>query len=97
VTAIGDLFAEIRVVNVGIESFALELAQLGVAVIHVQWAPPANGDPRRATLLAQLADTDEPDARGDQAHGCSATPMSPKGEEALPPNLCESHSSEINR
>jgi FdrA protein len=61
VTAIGDLFEEIRVVNVGIESFALELAQLGVPVIHVQWAPPANGDPRRAALLAQLADTDEQD------------------------------------
>lgn len=62
-TAIGDLFEEIRVVNVGIESFALELAQLGVSVIHVQWTPPANGDPRRATLLAQLADTDEPEGR----------------------------------
>ena len=58
-TAIGDLFGEIRVVNVGIESFALEIAQLGVPVIHVQWTPPANGDPRRATLLAQLADDEQ--------------------------------------
>jgi hypothetical protein len=63
VTAIGDLFAEIRVINVGIESFALELAQIGVSVIHVQWTPPANGDPRRAALLAALADTDEPEGR----------------------------------
>ena len=61
-TPIGALFdAEVRVVNMGIESFALELEQLGVPVIHVQWAPPANGDPRRAALLAQLADTDEQD------------------------------------
>ena len=56
-TAIGDLFdGKIRVVNVGIESFALELERLGVSVIHVEWTPPAGGDPRRAALLAQLAD-----------------------------------------
>ena len=56
-TAVGDLFdGEIRVVNVGIETFALELERLGVSVIHVEWTPPAGGDPRRAALLAQLAD-----------------------------------------
>ena len=63
-TAIGDLFdGEIHVVNVGIESFALELTRLGVSVIHVQWTPPAGGDPRRAALLAALADTDEPEGQ----------------------------------
>ena len=62
-TAVGDLFdGEIRVVNVGIESFALELEQLGVSVIHVEWTPPAGGDPRQAALLAALADeTPHPD------------------------------------
>jgi hypothetical protein len=61
VTAIGDLFgAEIRVINLGIESFALELERLGVPVIHVQWVPPAGGDPHRAALLARLADDDAP-------------------------------------
>ena len=56
-TPIGALFdAEVRVVNVGIESFALGLEQLGVPVIHVEWTPPASGDPRRAALLAYLAD-----------------------------------------
>jgi hypothetical protein len=50
---------EIRVINVGLESFALELDRLGVAVIHVDWAPPAGGDPRRAALLAHLADEDD--------------------------------------
>ena len=59
--AIGDLFgAELRVINVGIESFALELERLGVPVIHVEWVPPAGGDPRRAALLAALADDDTP-------------------------------------
>lgn len=50
---------EIRVINVGLESFALELDRLGVAVIHVDWAPPAGGDPRRAALLALLADDED--------------------------------------
>jgi hypothetical protein len=57
---------EIRVINVGLESFALELDRLGVAVIHVDWAPPAGGDPRRAALLALLADDEDvprPDRR----------------------------------
>jgi hypothetical protein len=50
---------EIRVINVGLESFALELDRLGVAVIHVDWVPPAGGDPRRAALLALLADDED--------------------------------------
>ena len=56
---IGDLFArELRVINCGLESFAQELEQLGVSVIHVEWSPPAGGDPRKAALLAALEDDD---------------------------------------
>ncbi len=52
---IGDLLeAEIKVVNLGLESFAAELAAAGVPVIHVDWAPPAGGDPELAGLLAKL-------------------------------------------
>ena len=55
--AIEELFgSEIRVINVGLEGFALDIDRRGVAVIHVDWAPPAGGDPRRAALLADLAD-----------------------------------------
>ena len=50
------LTAEIAVINVGLESFALDLAERGVPVVHVDWVPPAGGDPRRAALLADLAD-----------------------------------------
>jgi hypothetical protein len=57
---IGDLFRqEIRVINLGLEAFALTLEQLGVPVIHVTWSPPAGGDPRKAALLAALADEEE--------------------------------------
>ena len=43
-----------RVVNVGLPLFARELARLDVAVAHVDWRPPAGGDPRLAALLTRL-------------------------------------------
>ncbi|MBI3825763.1 MAG: DUF1116 domain-containing protein [Candidatus Rokubacteria bacterium] len=43
-----------RVVSLGVETFSLELARLGVAVEHVAWRPPAGGDERLAALLARL-------------------------------------------
>lgn len=44
----------LRVVNVGLEGFARELESQGVAVIQVDWRPPAGGDPKLADLLAKL-------------------------------------------
>ncbi len=49
----------LRVINIGIDVFALELQAAGVPVVHVAWQPPAGGDPRLAALLASL-DEDEP-------------------------------------
>ena len=46
---------ELRVINVGLEVFALELEAAGVAVVHVEWQPPA-GDATVAALLARLDD-----------------------------------------
>ncbi len=54
------LGGEVRVVNVGLERFAADLDALGVPVVHVDWSPPAGGDPHRATLVAELADEAEP-------------------------------------
>jgi FdrA protein len=48
------LTAPVRVINVGLQGFADELASQGVPVTHVDWAPPAGGDPRLAALLAKL-------------------------------------------
>jgi FdrA protein len=53
------LGVEIRVINVGLEGFAADLEQSGVPVIHVQWVPPAGGDPVKAALLARLADDED--------------------------------------
>ena len=44
----------VRVINVGLEGFATELAGQGVPVTHVQWSPPAGGDEKLAALLAKL-------------------------------------------
>jgi FdrA protein len=43
-----------RVINVGLDRFAEDLAVQGVAVRHVQWAPPAGGNARLADLLSKL-------------------------------------------
>ena len=52
---------EVRVINLGLEQFATDLARLGVPVVHVAWSPPAGGDPKKAALLAKLADEEEDD------------------------------------
>jgi FdrA protein len=43
-----------RVVNVGLEMFAANLAARGAPVVHVEWSPPAGGDSRLAGLLEKL-------------------------------------------
>ena len=45
----------LRVINVGLELFAREVEAAGVAVVHVDWRPPA-GSPDVATLLVRLDD-----------------------------------------
>lgn len=44
-----------RVLNIGLESFARDLAARGVAVVHLDWRPPAGGRRDLADLLARLA------------------------------------------
>ena len=44
-----------RVLNIGLEGFATELAARGVAVSQLDWRPPAGGNPELADLLARLA------------------------------------------
>ena len=51
----GLLAAPPRVVNVGLELFATDLANQGAPVVHVQWSPPAGGNAHLARLLDKLA------------------------------------------
>jgi hypothetical protein len=48
------LAAAPRVVNVGLELFAVNLANHGAEVVHVQWSPPAGGNARLVSLLDKL-------------------------------------------
>jgi FdrA protein len=48
------LTSEVKVVNVGLDGFLKDLQDCGIAVTHVDWSPPAGGDPKMAALLAKL-------------------------------------------
>ena len=48
------LEGSLKVVNVGLEDFARDLDRRGVVVVHVDWSPPADGDPELADLLSRL-------------------------------------------
>jgi FdrA protein len=54
-TDIQDLLeTPLNVINVGLEGFAKDLHEQGVYVIHLDWTPPAGGDPKLAELLSKL-------------------------------------------
>ena len=46
----------LRVVSLGVDAFAAEVAAAGIPVVHLDWRPPAGGDPRVAATLAALDD-----------------------------------------
>jgi hypothetical protein len=48
------LAAPPRVINIGLEVFALNLAGQDVKVAHVRWSPPAGGNSHLAGLLEKL-------------------------------------------
>ena len=45
-----------QVINIGLASFADELAKQGTLVVHVDWSPPARGDVELANLLSKLSE-----------------------------------------
>lgn len=52
--ALSLLAGDLQVINLGLETFAHALTALNVPVVHVDWRPPALGDPALADLLARL-------------------------------------------
>jgi FdrA protein len=48
------LSAPLKVVNIGLDGFAADLARQNVRVVRVRWSPPAGGKPELARLLAKL-------------------------------------------
>ena len=62
--SVEELFNQpLQVINLGLDVFALELQAAGVPVVHVDWRPPAGGDPRLMGLLESLEDDEEGEAR----------------------------------
>jgi FdrA protein len=41
-------------VNLGVRDFAESLREAGFDVVHVDWSPPAGGDPEMAAILDDL-------------------------------------------
>src|SRR5437763_7857515 len=52
------------VLNVGVRTFADTLTAVGAPHLHVDWQPPASGDPELAALLSLLADDTTPESVG---------------------------------
>ncbi|BDD87944.1 hypothetical protein [Desulfofustis limnaeus] len=50
------LTREIKVINIGLERFADDLRAAGVAVVQMDWRPPAGGDRHLIELLDRLAE-----------------------------------------
>jgi FdrA protein len=51
--------SDLQVINIGLEGFAEDLRSQGVAVVQLDWRPPAGGNARVAALLAALEDDDD--------------------------------------
>jgi hypothetical protein len=51
--------APLQVINIGLQEFAHALTPLHIPVVHVQWSPPANGEPHLIALLERLAEHHE--------------------------------------
>ena len=45
---------KLKAINLGLPSFAEDLQEQGVEVIHVDWRPPAGGDEEMLRLLEKL-------------------------------------------
>ena len=48
------LTQELKVVNIGISTFADDLRSQNVDVVHVDWKPPAGGDIEMLRILQKL-------------------------------------------
>lgn len=53
-TGVPLLGAPVRVVNVGLPSFADDLESQGIGVTRVDWRPPAAGDDEMLRILDKL-------------------------------------------
>ena len=48
------LSSPIQAINIGVKDFAEDLESQEVEVVHVNWTPPAGGDPEIIAILDQI-------------------------------------------
>ncbi|MEE3246688.1 MAG: fdrA domain protein [Chloroflexota bacterium] len=48
------LSSPIQAINIGVKDFAENLESQEVEVVHVNWTPPAGGDPEIIAILEQI-------------------------------------------
>lgn len=48
------LYEKLKVINIGLRTFAEDLKKQGVETVHVDWQPPAGGDPEIIKLLDKI-------------------------------------------
>ena len=48
------LSSPIQAINIGVKDFAENLESQEVEVVHVNWPPPAGGDPEIIAILDQI-------------------------------------------
>jgi FdrA protein len=63
----GSRDRSLRVINIGLPVFAVDLDEAGLPVVHVDWQPPAGGDERLVALLVRLEEGSAHDDRDAQA------------------------------
>ncbi len=52
---VNDLFkSELKVINMGLESFYQDMKSQDVSAIHVNWKPAAGGNEKMAALLSRM-------------------------------------------
>jgi hypothetical protein len=64
----------LAVVNLGVDAFADAVRAAGAPVVQVDWRPPGDGDPRLASLLAEMTgDSEDPDCPGSRIDRANVT------------------------
>lgn len=59
--------SELKVINIGLESFARDLASVGTPVVQVDWTPPAGAEPQLAAVLSRLSGREDIERANEEA------------------------------
>jgi hypothetical protein len=54
-TKVNELFnMELKIINMGLDSFYTDLKQQNIKAIHIDWKPVAGGNKKLSSLLSKL-------------------------------------------